>query len=1236
MLKPHAVRHWAFLPILATGVFLRAQTGNGVIEGTVKDASGAVVPGAQVSITQKATAQTYRTKSNNAGLYFFPSAPLGNYDILIEAKGMQGWKGQLTLLAGQTAEVSSTLPVGSASQTVTVTGDAAPLVDTVNGTLGNVLEHERVEQLPLNGRNFVTLVGMTTPGIEGAGSGPSGFVWGIRYGTEFQQDGALLQDRYVGNTFTRPPGLDSIDEIESQTNSASAKVSRPGLVTVSTRAGTNQFHGSLFETARNNGLGLARARTDYYTKPPQLIRNEFGGSIGGPVWIPKLYNGKDKTFFFFNYETRRNIASATTQIAVPTAAMRQGNFSGLIDSNGHPNTIYDPLTSTPTGSRSPFPNQQIPISRESPVAKALFAITPLPTLPNVNPLAGDNWYGTAPNDTREYTYTMRFDHQFTDRDHVFVRFTRGNNSNILQTAQSNDGSPVTLDGQDNVNVVLEHNYTGVVSYSHTFSPTFFSETVGTYLYEYTGNRGVNANQNVAASLGLPNPFGGGGTPFIINTGTPFISASSVSWMSYYTPYETLSASRVGSLDQNFTKIKGRHELLFGLRLRQEGLSQLPNQQYAAGEESFASMATALIDPSSGNAYNALPYTGNNTANLFLGVAANYTAQFNRSYNRLSAAERSGYFQDNFKVNSCLTLNLGLRYEYFSPFQANDGGITGFDPSNLSIVLGAPVSYLIHAGDTVPSIVNGLQSLGASFENNQQAGLPSSLVHNYAKNFGWRAGFAYRATRGNHPLVIRAGYALYAFPEALRTATTYLRVAVPTTGTFTLNQNSSAQSPDGQNNYLLRAAPTIIAGVNSAKVVDVNSPSNLVRGSQLVYYFNPNQPTSRAAEWNFTVEKEIGLQTLVSAGYIGTHGYNLGQYVNTNDSTTTYNYYLTTGQPLPTGSYSGVVERPLYTGPTGPGSVLGAVSQLNKIGWSNANGIQLQIEHRFSNGVGFQAFYVLTNGFRAGGNGWSDDTIEASPKYFLPGSTPPLSNLRALDRLEFYSRDPEFPKHHFQYNWIYNVPVGRGKRFGGNMGRALDAVAGGWQLVGNGSIASTYFALPMTNWGSFSKPQIYGTKFPIQDCRSGTCYIGYLWWDGYIPSSQINTHNDSGRCIGVCGVPTNYAPSDTPIVTDATSPYYNTNTVFIRLANGQTVSTLKDTGLNPWQNQYAPGPLTWGLNGSLWKVFNITERANLQFHADFFNILNMPGLVAPSTDGTLLRKNSLNTPRNLQLSLRLVW
>ena len=253
--------------------------------------------------------------------------------------------------------------------------------------------------------------------------------FGLRYATDYLQDGTPTGSRNWGTIGWRPPGIDSIEEFRTETNNSSAKLARPSSVITTTRAGTNQVHGSVFETARNNGFGVARARQDAYLKPPPLVRNEFGASLGGPVYIPKLYNGRNRTFFFASYEAMRLISNSTISITVPTAAMRQGDFSGLVDSQGRRYQLYNPWTTDPkTWERQPYLNNQIPINQISPLTKALYAITPLPTLPSENPLAGPNWQGPVFDNQRNYTVTVRSVHRRSDRDQLFFRYTHATHS----------------------------------------------------------------------------------------------------------------------------------------------------------------------------------------------------------------------------------------------------------------------------------------------------------------------------------------------------------------------------------------------------------------------------------------------------------------------------------------------------------------------------------------------------------------------------------------------------------------------------------------------------------------------------------------------------------------------------------------------------------------------------------------------------------------------------------------
>ena len=413
--------------LLATALYAQT-TGGGVIQGTVKDATGAVIPAAKITVENVATSQRHTTTANEVGFYLFPALLPGNYKFTAEAAGMQTWQGQLTLQVGQTAVVDVAMVIGSTASEVTVAGDVTPLLTLDSPTTAGVLERTRIEQLPLNSRFLQNLVVATVPGLEGGGHAPR--VNGLtRSAMGFLQDGVDIANREAdnANAGSRPPGIDSVQEFRVETAISSAKMNRPATAIISTRSGTNQFHGSLFETARNNGMGVARQRQDFYTKPPFLVRNEFGASGGGPVYIPHVYNGTNRTFFFFAWEAFRNAQASTISTNYPTVAMRQGDFSGLLDGTGRLQTLYDPWTTdSKTWQRQPFPGNIIPLSKESPVAKYMWSVTALPTMPDVNPLIGNNFSGAYGVTRRDHTETMRLDHRLSERDQIFVRYNFGN------------------------------------------------------------------------------------------------------------------------------------------------------------------------------------------------------------------------------------------------------------------------------------------------------------------------------------------------------------------------------------------------------------------------------------------------------------------------------------------------------------------------------------------------------------------------------------------------------------------------------------------------------------------------------------------------------------------------------------------------------------------------------------------------------------------------------------------
>ncbi|MFB3826101.1 MAG: carboxypeptidase-like regulatory domain-containing protein, partial [Bryobacteraceae bacterium] len=305
--------------IAISALALVAQTGSGTVQGVVKDATSAVIAGARVTITNTATAGKHSTITNGVGFFGFPPVQPGSYQIKVEAPGMQTWEGKVLLVVGQTAEISPVLKIGTVATEITVAGDVAPLVTTTDSTISRNLERTRIEQLPLNGRSISNLAMLTTPGMfNGQDGSINPILNGLRDSVEMYYDGAILKNRDTGDFSGRLPGLDSIQELRVETSLSSAKFERPGSVILSTRSGGNQVHGSLFETNRNSAIGVARRRQDYYDKPPYYNRNEFGGSVGGPIFIPKAYNGKDRTFFFTNLEYNRIAQKSTTSTTMPT------------------------------------------------------------------------------------------------------------------------------------------------------------------------------------------------------------------------------------------------------------------------------------------------------------------------------------------------------------------------------------------------------------------------------------------------------------------------------------------------------------------------------------------------------------------------------------------------------------------------------------------------------------------------------------------------------------------------------------------------------------------------------------------------------------------------------------------------------------------------------------------------------------------------------------------------------
>jgi hypothetical protein len=1227
--------------VLSVVLLLAQQTGSGTVQGVVRDATSAVVAGARVTLNHTATATKVTTDTNNVGFFGFPPGLPGDYTITVEAPGMETWQGRFLLQVGQTAEISPVLKVGAVSTKVTIAGEAAPLVPTTDATLSENLERARIEQLPSDGRNIANLVLMATPGLYGGQDGNINPInMGLRDGVELYQDGAIIKNRDVGDWSGRLPGVDSIQELRVETSLSSAQFDRPGSVILSTKSGTNSLHGSLFETNRNSGVGVARRRQDFFTKAPHYVRNEFGGSVGGPVYIPKVYDGKNRTFFFTSYEALRLVSASTFSTSMQTDAMRQGDYSGLVDSLGRLTRIYDPLTTgpAPTWVRTQFPNNVIPISRQSPNAKYLFSVMPEPTFPNVNPSVSSNWFGVLPNRTSDYMVTNRIDQRVGDRDQLFGRVSVGHDKGLNVGAGGSSNIP-PLSGPLNYVLGTYYDVSAVGSWTHTFSPTFVSSTRASWSHEFkfVGSPSDPNIPNVSQYLGLPDL---GNDPFnsYSTTGMGFGA-------SFSTQQVRFNTTNMVVVNEDLTRTAGRHQFQFGGQLHLEFLNALTDHNSTG--ISYDSQATALFDPTSGSSYSAVPFTGFSGASFFLGYVGTFKDTVKRPAWDLGDRIFAGYFQDNWKVNSRLTLNLGLRFENM-PAQSIAGNFAvGFDQKTDSMILARPLPDMYAANMTTPATVSQLQAIGVKFESGSQAGLPPGLVHGNPWIFAPRVGVAYRLGDNVRPLMLRGGWGVYDSQTALRTWDNLTGSGIPYGYPVQYSVNNQALAGavpgiDGLPNYELRSVPQYVAGVNTSKVLDNPAFVSLTPGCCALQFNDPSQPPTRSMEWNFSMAREVLSGMVAKASYMGTHGWHLPQNVNFNAAPPDYVWYATTGQQKATGKYASTGQNAYDT------TTYGSITEYMKRGYSNANGFALELERRYSNGVGFQLAYVMTNAFTEStlvGNGGG--TTVAPVQDYLRGAVP--TDFDARNRFLNYQRDTAIPHHQLKWNWVADLPFGQGHLLARNPGRLLNALIGGWQLAGSGTYQSRYFTLPTSNYGPTRNIDVYGTKYPIKDCTSGICVPGYLYWNGYISPPLINRTNAAGQCTGICGVPSNYTPSNVPLIPYGStalpanapsntnvSTYWETQTVWVPLKDGSVVRTTMNTNLPWWGNQYAAAPWAFNLSASLFKTFSLTERAKLRFNADFFQVLNNPGLTTPGGNGILSTQNSSNSPRDLQLTLRLTW
>jgi hypothetical protein len=1302
-LRWNAIRFMLYAALAVTMPCLSAfaQSGAGSIQGTVTDSTGAVMPGASIHVVNQSTAEASDSTTNSVGFYQVPGLFTGTYVVTVTAPGMTSNQRTIELQVGQTMVINPSLTAGSVTQKVEVSADTFQLTTTDSGAISTTLENSRINQLPMNGRSILTLTGETSPGLESCSqsqSCPNGL---MGEAMEYVADGVSLSNREFGGTHegsNQMPDPDSIQEVRVETNGSGAQFATPAAGVITTKSGTNQLHGTLFETARNNYFGIARSRSNPSNYvAPHYVRNEFGISLGGPVILPHIYNGKNKTFWFFAYERYSLASFSYLNMTVPTLAMKQGDFSGLTNSSNVLQQLYDPATTASSPScansgangaaaanpycRTPFANNQIPVSRESPTAKIFMDITPLPTYPNINPMVGSNLAGISPNNQIVPTITFRIDHQFDENNRVYLRYTSTlSTSTTLRNDPSNEPASLAADGLPAAasGIAYDPNalFAAAIGYTHIFSPSFYAETIVSQQWFGEQNyAGGTPFADFEQQLGLPNNFGEVGFPYVESIFSPLDG----------TQFQYGLTQIIDNLDENLSKTAGRHQMFFGGRFRHERFGSRPDE--IKDSINFGAYATALNNPAlKPTSPGAIPNTGNANADEFLGAASSYGVNIEPPYEHFHDNEFDLYFQDNYHVARNLTLNLGLRYEAHPAVWEKYGMMMSFDLKNDAVVTAVPPSKLIAEGYTTQAIITNDQNDGVKFETPEAAGMPANtLIRNYNFTFGPRFGIAYQPFPDRWGTVLRGAYGRYIYPEPIRSSLNSINRNNPFTAGYSESYTGANQSPDGLPDYLMRSRQQVVMGVNSANVVNSNTTNSILPGIS-IYSINPDFPPNYVTQTNFTIEQPMKGNSVLRLSYLYTHGTNLDQDYFYNNHPSTYVWEMQTGIVPPNGSVIGSNQySATATGPYDQVTYGGGNYILQKSGWSNYNGLQANYQKLFHHGIAYQVSYVWAKAMRVGGNWDRDSEIDPYQNYVTSGlgvmtpylSTnviapdlppPPPSNApsyayyRALNRFANYMVDTAIPKQHIQFNGIVELPFGQGKRFFGSVNRFVNELIGGYQIAGSGSVSSQDFAITATNWGSTNPIKVYKHKAPITDCRSGTCFKEYEWFNGYIAPTAISGNMCAGALTTVVsGLPSGWAPYQGPSDQLCGSPvngkvstdtYYGSNEVNV-LASGKvsplayqpypTSNNSSGIGSNPFSHTVLNGPMNYVVNLSLFKVFPITERVNLRVNVDAFNAFNVQGFNNPNaTDGTeafepgASNSSSYNTPRQIQLTARLTF
>ncbi len=884
----------AILIVVPTGFGCRvlAQQAQGSFTGVVTDPTGAVVPGAVVTVTEQGTGFARRTVSTNDGVYTLPLLPPGRYVITAEKPGFRTFQeGFIPLTVDQHAKVDIRLEIGSAATTVNVEA-APPVLDTQNYSIGTTVEQAKISQLPFNGRHFLEATLFTpgvVPGSQGSelndNRGGSINVNGMRESMNvFLLDGMSDTSIAVG-TYSATPPLDSIQEFRMETGVYDAKFGNQAgaQINMVTKSGTNQFHGTFYEYFRNSRLD---ARNFFEPFVPPFHRNQFGTSVGGPIVLPHVYDGHDQTFFFLNYEGLRDLHSFFTKAHVPDLAERAGDLSELLPGGTCPsNTVLlDPLALFSPQAPLTVPNNNVqllapafPSGTVDPVGQALINLYPAPNIPGA--ACGQENY-TAVVRRKVYTndYVGRFDHRWGSRDSVFFRY------NLTTDAeQTPSGVPTGLPG---FGTWRDDWFTATgLDWTHTFSPTLLNEAKVDYnRWQYDWFNQDRGRGFVGASLGIKNLPSAGR-----DAGVPVLSFSPFDGLGNGGSVPQAGAVNTFEYAEDLTQIHGTHTLDYGLQIHSIRRGNFYEDIAAHGQFNFSGVVTggALFSQLPGSAQQQLLQLcppshcgfGNGVADALFGIPTSWVDGFS-GYISGAGSEYDFFAQDNWKVRSSLTVTFGLRYEYNTPVSDKFDHLGGFDFS--TDVCGSPGAIMV-AGRSAVSLDCFVGTI------NNAAGLPEGrfvpkgsinlgstsanrgLQRADTNNWGPRIGLAWQPF-GDRKTVIRTGFGTY---YDQMTGELYFQKSFNPP----FFQLSAGNLQDNQQAVFgALATPPAQGGLPlGTGLLIQNVFASPLLASALFPTLNPvivNLEDSTVYEWSFDVQRDLGRAWLLDTGYVGTRGLHL--------------------------------------------------------------------------------------------------------------------------------------------------------------------------------------------------------------------------------------------------------------------------------------------------------------------------------------------------------------------------